>query len=204
MLIGGGIGITPMLSVLLWTLENQPKEHSQLGTDYHHQGHIDTNLLKQTLPHGRHQFYVCGPAPMMETLIPELINWGVARNDIYFEAFGPASVALPANSMSDDNADISIASATPFSIQFEQSGRTIAWTNTEQNLLDFAERNGIQVSSGCRAGSCGSCETRLSKGSVRYATPPEAEIAAGHCLICVGTPETNLVLALRIYSNQNC
>jgi ferredoxin len=48
--------------------------------------------------------------------------------------------------------------------------------------------------SGCRSGSCGSCETRLVSGTVHYANPPDHDIAPGHCLLCVGTPASALVL----------
>ena len=64
------------------------------GRDFQHAGHVDIDLLRRTLPHGRHQFYVCGPAPMMESLVPALAAVGRAQADIHFEAFGPASVRL--------------------------------------------------------------------------------------------------------------
>ena len=135
-LIGGGIGITPMMSMLRWCVARQPqrvvhlyyglrnsREHAfkqQLeeiaaahpalrlnivysrpgeadlqGRDHQHEGHVDVELLRRTLPHGRHQFYVCGPPAMMETLVPALAAWGVPVADIHYEAFGPASVKLP-------------------------------------------------------------------------------------------------------------
>jgi len=59
---------------------------------------VDVELLRRTLPHGRHQFYVCGPAAMMQALVPALAEWGVPVGDIHFEALGrpPSScLALP-------------------------------------------------------------------------------------------------------------
>lgn len=230
-LIGGGIGITPMMSMLSWCLAEQPerivhlyyglrngKEHAfkhtleQLaarqprfhlnvvysrpgpndaaGRDYQHAGHVDLNLLRRTVPHGRHQFYVCGPAPMMESLVPALVQWGVAREDIHFEAFGPASVRLPGVAPASAPA----AAAEAIEVHFRRSGRSLVWSAQDANLLDFAERHGVAVDSGCRSGGCGSCQTRLVSGSVHYANRPDHDVAPGHCLLCVGTPTSALEL----------
>lgn len=228
-LIGGGIGITPMMSMLRWCIANQPQrllhlyyglrnsdEHAfkstleqlaaahpalQLhvvysrplaadvpGRDHQHTGHVDVELLRRTLPHGRHQFYVCGPPAMMQTLVPALAEWGVPVADIHYEAFGPASVKLPGAS------EPAAAVAAGVEVKFQRSGRTLAWDGRDASLLDFAERHGIEVESGCRSGGCGSCETRLLEGSVQYEHTPDHDVAAGHCLLCVGRPATSLVL----------
>ncbi len=79
-------------------------------------------------------------------------------------------------------------------MRFARSGRTVTWDARDASLLAFAERHAVVVDSGCRAGSCGSCETRLIAGQVDYAERPDHEIAPGHCLLCVGTPRSALVL----------
>ena len=226
--IAGGIGITPMMSMLGWCLEQQPgrvlhlyyglrhggehafkaslaalaAEHPAFhlnvvysqpgpgdvpGRDHRHSGHVDVALLRQTLPHGRHAFYICGPPPMMASLIPALIEWGIAPQDIHHEAFGPASLA-PVQAASGE------AATTRAEVQFRRAGRTLVWTGQEASLLDFAERHGIAVESGCRSGSCGSCETAILSGTVRHAVKPDHAVAPGHCLLCVGTPGSALVL----------
>ncbi len=231
-LIAGGIGITPLLSMLAWCIDEQPgrdvhlyygvrnsdvhafkarleqwaQQHARFhlsivysrpgpadvqGRDYQHAGHVDAALLQRTLPHGRHAFYACGPAPLMESLVPALAAWGVPQHDIHFEAFGPASVraARPEPSTVDPT-------VTPaLEVRFDTSGRTLEWNGRDESLLDFAERHGVRVESGCRSGSCGTCETKLLAGSVRYLSPPDHDVAPGHCLLCVGTPASNLVLA---------
>ncbi len=158
--------------------------------DCRHVGYIDVPLLRQTLPAGRHQFYVCGPTPMMESLVPALADWGVPLPDIHFEAFGPASIHLGAGEGADDQA----TAGAHFEVVFRRSGRTLVWDGKDASLLDFAERRGIAVESGCRSGSCGSCETALIEGIVGYAHTPDHPIAAGRCLLCVGTPRSRLVL----------
>ena len=228
-LIAGGIGITPMMSMLRWCVQAQPgrtvhlyygvrngAEHAfkadlqalaaahpqvrlqvvysqpapqdQAGVDFQHAGRVDLALLQHTLPHGRHQFYLCGPGAMMESLVPALAQWGVPEADIHYEAFGPASVRLP-------SAAAQAAPPTgPFEVRFKRSARTVRWEEAEGTLLDFAERHGITVESGCRSGGCGSCETRLVSGAVAYAAAPDHDPQPGHCLPCVARPASDLVL----------
>jgi ferredoxin-NADP reductase len=230
-LIAGGIGITPMMSMLRWCAQHQPQrgvhlyygvrnsaEHAykaaledmanklpQLrlqvvyskplpddreGVDYQHPGRVDMALLKQTLPHGEHQFYICGPTAMMESLVPGLSAWGVASKDIHFEAFGPASVRLPKSEDKPQGADAAMA----IPVHFQRSGRTLTWNGKEANLLDFAEAHGIRVESGCRSGSCGSCVSTLVRGAVEYDNPPDYDLLPGQCLLCVGKPRDSLAL----------
>ena len=229
--IAGGIGVTPMMSMLRWCAAEQPPRRIHLyygvrssgdhafkqvledlaathpafelnvvysspapddvqGRDYQHAGYVDLTLLRRTLPHGRHQFYVCGPPPMMQSLVPALREWGVQADDIHFEAFGPASVR-PTGPVSNEPA---VATSASIAVRLNRSGRTLAWDGQDANLLDFAERHGLAVDSGCRSGSCGTCQTRLQSGVVTYADRPDHDIAAGHCLLCVGRPQSDLVL----------
>jgi uncharacterized protein len=229
--IAGGIGITPMMSMLRWCVAEQPErlvhlyygvhcssDHAfkpvlqdlaaahpafklnvvygnpgaddVLARDYQHVGYIDLALLRRTLPHGRHQFYVCGPPPMMRSLVPALREWGVQADDIHFEAFGPASVR-PTGPVSNEPA---VATSAAVDVRFSRSGRTLSWDGQDANLLDFAERHDLAVDSGCRSGSCGACQTRLLSGVVTYADKPDHDIPKGHCLLCVGKPQSALVL----------
>ncbi|WP_374564868.1 2Fe-2S iron-sulfur cluster-binding protein [Ideonella sp.] len=169
---------------------SRPGPEDVLGTDFQHTGHVDVDLLKRTLPHGRHQFYVCGPPAMMQSLVPALVEWGVPRADLHFEAFGPASIELPGEPAEVPPPGVS----APVEVRFSRSGRSLVWDGQDANLLDFAERHGVVVDSGCRSGGCGSCETRLSSGAVHYASPPDHDVAPGHCLLCVGRPSSALVL----------
>jgi len=230
-LIAGGIGITPMMSMLAWCLEHQPSrsvhlfygvrnslEHvwkslfeslaerhpsfhlnvvySQpgpydvLGRDYQHTPYVDVALLRRTLPRGRLSFYVCGPPSMLSSLVPGLLGWGVPAEDIHFEAFGPASLA-PVQQAGAAEATSGEASVE---VRFRRSERTLLWTGQDASLLDFAERHGVAVESGCRSGSCGSCETPVASGGVFYAVKPDHEVAPGHCLLCVGKPQSALEL----------
>lgn len=232
-LVGGGIGITPMLSILntaissgtprevwlyygvrnssehvmkghleslqrahpnfhLHVCYSNPTEKDVEGVDYYHRGRIDLQLLRSTLKLMRYQFYVCGPRQMMETLVPALEEWGVAAEDIYYESFGPASLTKhekPTQAVTKE-----AAAAQAFIITFSQSGKSIPWDPGSESLLEFAEANGIYVESGCRAGSCGSCQTGLEAGEVDYNQAVDADVESGHCLLCITTPRSDLTL----------
>lgn len=225
-LIAGGVGITPLLSMLRGGLAADPsctvylyygvrggaehgfreelEELARLhptfhlnvvygkqgpddvsGRDYQHTGKIDLELLRRTLPAGRHRFYVCGPPAMMASLIPALGQWGVPPEDIHHEAFGPSAPLLVPT--------VKIADAAPaFEILFSKSARTLVWDGADANLLELARRHNVSVESGCRAGICGSCEVKLVAGTVHYTQPPSYEITPGHCLLCIGIPDSAL------------
>jgi len=228
-LIGGGIGITPMLSILNSVLErgigreiwlfygvrngsehvmkghlrtladrhdnfhlhvcySAPGEDDVEGVVYDHRGRVDLPLLRNTLRLARYQFYVCGPKPMMESLVPGLEEWGVDSGDIYYESFGPATL------VKHEKPALAATDAQPVNITFSRSGKRLTWDPAAGSLLEFAESNGIDVDSGCRAGSCGSCQTALTAGEVEYSQQPDADIDPGHCLLCIATPSCDLVL----------
>ena len=227
-LIGGGIGITPMLSIINSLLERGSRRqiwlyygvrngseavmqehlqrldreyenfHLQLcfsspdvgeveGVDYRQKGRIDIPLLRSTLKLMRYQFYVCGPKPMMESLAPGLEAWGVKTQDIYYESFGPATLIRHKKTIFTD--------MEPIAVTFDESGRSITWSPKLDSLLELAEENAIAVKSGCRAGSCGSCQTKLVSGEIEYQQQPDAEIEPGHCLLCISTPKSDITLA---------
>jgi len=54
--------------------------------DGYQHGMIDEDFLKANIADLNKQFYVCGPPPMMESLLKQLTNLGVAKNSIIKEA----------------------------------------------------------------------------------------------------------------------
>jgi hypothetical protein len=162
------------------------------GPVHTHHSRVDVALLRRLLPLKPYHFYICGPTPLLQSLVPALEDWGVPDGRIHFEAFGPASIprkkpvsATPDTPHGDDNA---------VEVSFARSGRQVPWQPGMGSLLDFAEGHGIAVSSGCRSGACGTCQTRIRTGEVVYTQAPDFDPEPGSCLLCVCTPKTALTL----------
>jgi ferredoxin-NADP reductase len=237
-LIAGGIGITPMLSMINWVVQQQPgrelwlfygvrhaaelvmaphleamtASHPNLHLHlcfsasqpasilalpervHHHHGRIDLRLLRSVLPLKPYHFYLCGPTALLASLVPALEGWGVADERIHFEAFGPASIPRKKTDLTPTGPLAGSPVIGPLAVTFATSGKTCEWQPGMGSLLDFAEANGIEVASGCRSGSCGSCQTTIRAGQVRYARAPDHTPEPGSCLMCMSTPGTALTL----------
>lgn len=237
-LIAGGIGITPMLSMINWVVQQQPgrelwlfygvrqaaelvmqahlealaARHPNLHLHlcfsasqpasilalpervHHHHGRIDLRLLRSVLPLKPYHFYLCGPTQLLASLVPALESWGVADERIHFEAFGPASIPRKKAGLTPSGPVTGSPFIGPLAVTFATSGKVCQWWPGMGSLLDFAEANGIDVASGCRSGSCGSCQTTIRAGQVRYAHAPDHIPEPGTCLLCVSTPVSAVTL----------
>ena len=230
-LLAGGVGITPMLSMAsaiaasgskreayfffgvrnvrehihkeeleklaaendnihLHIAYSKPSEKDVKGKDYHHEGRVGIELLKEVLPSNNFEYYLCGSGAFMKSLTDGLEAWGVPDKDVFFEAFGPATVkkktAAPTPAETSHLQKINVT--------FARSNKTVRWEPAQENLLEFARAQGVKVDSGCCAGSCGSCVVAIKSGDVDYLKKPDTTPDAGTCLTCVCRPKNDLVL----------
>ena len=231
-LVGGGIGITPVLSMLNWCLAEQPGREiwlyygvrnssevihaahlaalaaahpnfrlrlcfsnplpgDQPGKDYQHHGRVDVALFRAELLLRPYHFYICGPNPLMESIVAGLQAWGVPDGRIHYEAFGPASIKPASGAAAPEPG---VAERSDIVVTFAKSGKQLPWKPGVASLLDLAEAHGVRVDSGCRAGSCGSCQTAIRSGEVAYGHPPDFDPEPGSCLLCTCTPKTSVTL----------
>ncbi|MGA9341641.1 MAG: 2Fe-2S iron-sulfur cluster-binding protein [Rhodanobacteraceae bacterium] len=228
-LIGGGVGITPVLSMLnaivdsgsgreTWFflgvrdaqdhpmkehLEAIAREHSNVhlqvcysqpregqdieGRDFHVKGFAGVELMRKVLPSNNYRYYFCGPPPMMAALEKDLKEWGVPGEHIHFEKFGPGP-KLP-------TAPVVATPDTPgIEVSFSKSGKKLSWSPAVGTLLELARANGIVIDSGCEQGNCGTCQTAIRSGEVKYSSEPAYEFEQGTCLVCVCHPTSPLEL----------
>lgn len=232
-LLAGGIGITPMMSILqhLANTKSQrqclliygvrhgedatfakqinrltqehnnihvikcfsrPLESDRPNEDYHVRGFASIELLRKVLPTREFDFYLCGPPPFMTSLYNGLIEWGVPDSRIHFESFGPATIQRrgQAREISSSDAGGQVRDAASSTVKLARSGKQLDWNNPEQTLLELCEENGVLIDSGCRAGNCGTCQTRLISGSVGYEENVECD---ANCILpCVAKPNGSI------------
>ncbi|MEM9941026.1 MAG: 2Fe-2S iron-sulfur cluster-binding protein, partial [Planctomycetota bacterium] len=229
-LLAGGIGITPMVSMANTLLENnskrpiillygvrngldQPFRHhlEELGSrhdnffsifcysrpcpedlldrDYHIEGFVSVDILKKLLPQPACEFYLCGPPKFMDSIYNDLKDWNVGEDQIFFEAFGPATVGKNRNKEKGSH-----LTEMTHQIRFSQSEVTVKWDGSCDSLLELAEAKEIPIDSGCRAGSCGTCVTKILSGSVSYPDNQAVDCGSDECLACIAQPASDLEL----------
>lgn len=169
---------------------SRPGPNDVKGRDYQHEGRVSIELLKELLPSNNFEYYLCGNGAFMKSITDGLEAWGVPEKDVYFEAFGPATVKKKAAQPTPAETTL----LAKLNVTFSRSGKTVRWEPSAGNLLDFARSQDVRIDSGCCAGSCGSCLVAIKSGNVDYLTPPDAEPEQGACLTCISRPKGDLVL----------
>ena len=204
--IAGGIGITPILSMMrhlksegagrfkLYYLTRSPEmtafadelkapEFGGQVVFHHDDGDPDKALdLWPVLekPQGRH-LYCCGPRPLMEAVRDMSGHW--SSSAVHFEDFGATAAHKPEDK--------------PFRVTLARSGRSFE-IPADVSILDVLRAEGMQVSSSCESGSCGTCRTKLVSGDVEHRDLVLAEHEhASNIMICVSRARSgDLVLDL--------
>ena len=223
-LLAGGIGITPLVSMIEYLIQQQsnrlillaygvnhsddhvfkeqlakisiqqanvhlltcysfPNPEDQQGVDFHVAGFVSVDLLRPVLPNNDCEFYLCGPPPFMNSIFTGLIEWGVEESKIRFEAFGPASIGKASKL---EQAPVVTETV---SVKFANADVIASWDGSSESLLELAELNQIEIDSGCRAGSCGTCSTELISGRIKYPENQKVNCEAGRCLVCIARPD---------------
>ncbi|MEQ8603222.1 MAG: PDR/VanB family oxidoreductase [Marivibrio sp.] len=189
-LIAGGIGVTPILSMARH-LQKQGKPFEMVyctrtaedtayldevkgfetATVHHDEGELDNffdfwDLLENP---GSEHVYCCGPAPLMEEIEALTGHWTEGR--VHFEEFNAVDVVRE-----DDE---------PFKVTLKESGREIE-VPADRSILEALRDAGIETVSSCESGTCGTCKCRLVAGEPDHRDHVLMdEEKADHIMICV-------------------
>ncbi len=177
-LIAGGIGITPVLSMVerLLALQRRFTLHyctrhrddapfaaeleRRLGERlvlHHDDGDpakgLDVAALLRKRPPGAH-VYVCGPRGMIQAVREAAVDW--PKGTVHFELFSGSA---------EDTAPRSTDQS--FEIECAKSGGTYT-VPVGATILDVLRENGIKVKSMCKGGVCGTCRVSYLSGEVDH------------------------------------
>ncbi|MHA7777984.1 PDR/VanB family oxidoreductase [Roseibium sp. M-1] len=206
-LVGGGIGITPLLA-MAYRLE-------EIGADFelHYcaRTKLDAAFRKAILktPFGRkvvwhfdgangltsfdpdtvlqgpddqHHLYVCGPIGFMEFVREGASRCGWPDSNVHFEAFEP----------SED-----MAHGEAFEVFASRSDKLIK-VRSNQSAAQALEENGIRVSVSCEQGICGTCLVPIIEGAAihrdSYQTESEKNANTQFALCCSRASTGRIVL----------
>lgn len=207
--VAGGIGITPILSMVRWCIskgkpwrlvytarnrsraafyeELQALDPTRIRfhfNDEHDGTHLAVDELVKALDETE-QLYCCGPDLLMQAV--KHAGAAIAER-MHFEWFTAPETPPP---MAGD--------AEGFEVKLRRSGMTLRVAE-DQSILDALEAKGLEVPFSCRAGICRTCETPVCAGTPdhRDHVLSDDERAANDCmLICVSralTPSLELDL----------
>ena len=177
LLIAGGIGITPMLSMLHelqargadfqliyltrsaeFTAFREELQASELaGRVLLHHDHGDLARALDLSPwlakprDGLH-VYCCGPRGLMQSVHEQTRGW--PHGSVHFEDFGTSEAPQAVQDR-------------PFTVKLARSGGTVA-VPADVSILEALRRKGIAVPSSCESGTCGTCRTGLLAGVAEH------------------------------------
>ncbi len=174
-LIAGGIGITPLLSMAYKlkslrkpfelhmcasSLESVPfrnelESFDGLAKTHLHisEGHPSRRLNVSSLlkkPLAESLVYCCGPQSLMDAVGEATLNW--ASKKIRFETFTPRTL---------DGSDL------PFDIKIASTGQSFH-VNSTTTILETLHQNGIRHPFSCEVGLCRTCVTGYQNGEVEH------------------------------------
>ena len=222
-LVAGGIGITPLLSMLRHAVAAEPSrrvtliysarslddlafaDELSLISRHHPQARVVITLTGE-----RHDGYRHGrvDAKTVAQLVPEPAGclFLLCGPLPMIEAMRPLllDLGVPPSQVRSEAFEAAVAGAAAAGadvtlgaahVTFSRAKR-VTEAKPEESLLDVAERAGVDIPSVCRAGVCGTCRTRLSEGDADCASDvlDEAERAEGWVLPCVTRPKGDCVL----------
>ncbi len=137
----------------------------------------------------RAHFVCCGPGGFLSDVRTQLAAQGVDKARIHWETF-----ASPVASADGSVKALEPPEPGPFDVCFDQAGRSEVWRAADGSLLDLAEKQGLALPAGCRAGVCGQCRQKLVMGEVAYLSSLEADLDDGDVLLCCAVPISDVVI----------
>jgi phthalate 4,5-dioxygenase reductase component len=197
--IAGGIGITPILSMmrhlkssagpkfkLYYCTRSKEKTafYQHLSAPafrgqvvmHHDGGDLDKALdLWPVLENPRGHVYCCGPRGLMDSVRDMTGHWNASA--VHFEAFSDAEAHKPND--------------RPFRVKLARSG-AIVEVPAEKTILETIRAAGHEAPSSCESGTCGTCKTKLLGGEADHRDLVLTDTERNdHIMICVSRAKSD-------------
>jgi len=168
------------------------------GVHFDAPGRLETAILERLGVSKEADFYLCGPSAFLRDFAAGLTAWGVARERVFTEIFGPGTSVTPGVVRAPARAPHPLAgnSGKGPRVSFARSGIEVSWDPAFKSLLELAEACDVPVQWSCRTGVCHTCETALIAGSVHYDPDPLEPAAEGNLLMCCSCPQRDVIIDL--------
>ncbi|MEZ0338853.1 2Fe-2S iron-sulfur cluster-binding protein [Mycobacterium sp. pV006] len=130
---------------------------------------------------GAGHFFICGPAPFMDTVEKTLLAAGVTKDRLHLERFTVAEIPP---------GDIGTQETDEIVIELNRT-KTTATYRKGDTLLQTARSAGLKAPYSCETGSCGTCMARIVEGSARMVNNDaldDDEVAEGWVVSCQALP----------------
>ena len=223
LLLAGGSGITPVMSIIKATLahgtgrmflvyanrdEKSVIFHAQLRelVAQHPERLVVLHWIEtvQGLPSReplqalvapwvRGESFICGPAPFMDCAADVLKGLGVSRERMHIEKY--------TSLQGDPWAEIEVAApvegeqVTELHVELDGETRQLQWPESTK-LLDLLLDQGMKAPYSCREGACSACSVMLLEGEVRMdnnSVLEQEDLDEGWRLACQAHPVSDVV-----------
>ncbi|MBX8688880.1 2Fe-2S iron-sulfur cluster binding domain-containing protein [Mycobacterium sp. 20091114027_K0903767] len=137
--------------------------------------------------HTSTDYYVCGPAPFMDTVERVLLDAGIPRRQLHLERFTVAAIPEP-----DPDEPVVTEEVT---IELDRQTVTVPY-RAGNTLLQTARLAGLKAPSSCETGSCGTCMAQVVEGCARMHNNDaldDDEVADGWVVTCQALPTSRTV-----------
>ncbi|MGB3757944.1 MAG: FHA domain-containing protein [Rivularia sp. (in: cyanobacteria)] len=152
-------------------------------------GRFDKSMLHEIAPDfAERTVYVCGSEAFTQQVKEILVELKFPMENYYAESFGKPKKKKKENQLQLQKA---LTPKQTETLVLEKSGIELAY-DSEDTILETAEKEGIELPSMCKMGACHKCKLRLIEGEVRYDEEPECE--EGHILTCIAQPVGRVVI----------
>lgn len=148
-------------------------------------------LIKNYVQQGAdNEYFICGPAPMMENVMAALKELSIPEAQIHIEYF-----TAPVNA-EDTKPAVESAAGAKATIILDGDERDVILEENE-TILEAAIRIGLDAPYACQGGSCCTCRALLQEGAVDMAVNyalSASEVKQGYILTCQSRPTTPAVV----------